>query len=181
MGQDPFLGSVRLYPFNFAPSGWAACQGQLLPISQNAALFSLLGTFYGGNGTSTFALPNLQGCVPIGMGQGTGLSNYTMGETAGAPTVTLIATQLPAHTHPLNSLSTKGAASAPTGAYPAGSLSSGFPVVAKDKLYSSAAPNATMNAQTIAAAGAGGAHNNLQSYLAMGYYIALVGIFPTRN
>src|SRR5271155_5619646 len=96
---EPFFAQIQIFPYNFAPRGWAMCNGQILPISQNTALFSLLGTFYGGNGTSNFALPNLQGRVPIHAGQGTGLSAYTVGETGGAESVTLNANQIPAHTH----------------------------------------------------------------------------------
>src|ERR1700754_4959277 len=100
-GVDPFIAEIRIFPFNFAPQGWAMCNGQLLPISQNTALFSLLGTQFGGNGTSNFALPNLQGNIPIGFQQGPGLTPYSMGDTGGGQSVTLTSGQLPSHTHTL--------------------------------------------------------------------------------
>src|SRR5471032_757110 len=101
--MDPFVAEIRVFPFNFAPTGWALCDGQILPISQNTALFSLLGTTYGGDGRSTFALPNLNGLTPLGQGQGPGLSDYVLGQTGGVEIVALSAAHLPAHTHELNS------------------------------------------------------------------------------
>src|SRR3546814_1398233 len=114
--MEPFLGQIMMVGFNFAPRGWALCQGQLLPISQNQALFSLLGTTYGGDGRTTFALPDLRGRCAIGMGQGPGLANYTQGEMAGQENVTLISTQMPQHTHSLAASSTNGTVSDPTNA-----------------------------------------------------------------
>src|ERR1700679_2352401 len=105
---EPYVAEIRLFPFNFAPRGWAFCSGQILPISQNTALFSLIGTFYGGNGTSNFALPNFQGNVPIHMGQGTGLTQRPIGATGGETSVTLLATQMPAHSHPVQCLAAGG-------------------------------------------------------------------------
>src|ERR1700692_881972 len=116
---DQFVGEIRAVGFNFPPSGWAFCDGQLMAISQNTALFSLLGTFYGGNGTSTFALPNLQGSVPVHVGQGPGLSPYVLGQTGGTPTVTLITSQLPAHTHVLSASTVNANSPSPSGRVPA--------------------------------------------------------------
>src|SRR5438067_12917109 len=111
--SNPFLAEIRIFPFNFAPKGWALCDGQLMPISQNTALFSLLGTIYGGDGKSTFALPNLQGCAPMHPGQGTGLSLHDLGETSGVDSVTLLQSEMPVHTHTLEALGTPANGKAP--------------------------------------------------------------------
>jgi len=179
--SDQFLAEIRLFPFNFAPVGWAFCNGQILPISQNTALFSLIGTFYGGNGTSTFALPNLQSCIPVDQGQGVGLSPYAVGETDGAPTVTLVAAQNAVHTHAL-----AGDQETPTSASPAGAIyMKGHYVTATTfgpvQTYSSQAPAATMNANAITLAGGNLAHNNLMPYLTLNFCIALQCIFPPRS
>src|SRR5262245_44407760 len=131
--MDPFIGQLMLVPYNFAPRGWALCNGQILPIAQNTALFSLLGTTYGGNGQTTFALPDLRGRVPISSGQGPGLSNYDLGEVGGVETVTLTTTQMPAHGHPVSANSGDPNDSSPANSYPAG-----------NGAYNSTA-NATMN------------------------------------
>ena len=178
--SNPFLGEVRPFGFNFAPNGWAFCNGQLLSISQNTALFSILGTNYGGNGQTTFGLPNLQGSVPTHQGQGAGLSQYFVGESGGTPSVTLISSEMPQHAHSLQ--------------------------VAEDATLKAAAPSATawlglatsatyyrnfannpgnldtpMSAQAIAVAGSSQPHNNLQPFLALNFCIAMQGVFPSRN
>src|ERR1700724_519067 len=114
--SQPFLGEIRAFPFNFAPKGWAFCAGQIMSISQNTALFSLLGTTYGGNGTSNFALPNLQGLTPMGPGQGPGLSSYVLGESSGSETLTLLTSEMPSHSHPVGCNSGAGTRSSPAGA-----------------------------------------------------------------
>ena len=190
--STPFLGMIILVPYNFAPRGWAFCQGQLLPISQNTALFALLGTQYGGNGQTTFALPNLQGRVPIGQGQGAGLSNYSLGQVGGVETVTLTVNQMPAHTHVITpgglaaTSRVKNAAGnrqTPVGNVPA------IEAAGVTATYSDQVPDTSMGAGAIAISGnptaatAGGSQpfDNLQPYLTMSYCIALQGIFPSRN
>jgi microcystin-dependent protein len=174
--QDPFLGEIALVAFNFAPSGWAFCNGQILPIAQNTALFSLLGTMYGGNGTTTFALPDLRSRVPLHSGQGTGLSPYTQGETGGVESVTLQSTQMPAHTHSYTPQATTAGGSA---ASPAGALwaQSGT----GDTIYQKGSSNTAMAPQTLGNTGGSQPHENRQPYLALNYVIALQGIFPSRN
>lgn len=172
--SEPFLGEVRLFGFNFAPQGWAFAAGQLLPISQNTALFALIGTFYGGDGITTFALPDLRGRVPVSMGQGSGLSPYAVGEILGAESVTLTTNQIPAHSHGVNANTAKANQPNPIGHYPATDASG---VTAE---YS-AAFSGQMNANTIAAAGGGQPHENRQPSLVLNWCIALQGIFPSRN
>lgn len=169
--SEPFLGEIRPYAFNFPPRGWAVCSGQLLPINQNQALFSLLGTTYGGNGTTTFALPNLNDRVAIGSGVGAGLSSFSLGELGGTESVQLQQSQMPQHNHLVTT------ASAPTTANPSGALpaSSGA-----HNLYDSAI-NTTMNTAAVGNAGGNQPHDNLQPYLTTTYCIALQGIFPPRN
>ncbi|TGE14486.1 phage tail protein [Hymenobacter elongatus] len=171
-GGDAFVGEICVFPFNFAPTGWAFCNGQLLPISQNTALFSLLGTYYGGDGKSTFALPNLQGQVAVGQGQGPGLSNYDLGQQSGSSTVTLLTSELPAHTHTLAlTYSTElGTLGSPDNAYLA-SNGSGEPQYEPSGTGSSAGGAVSESAP----------HNNMQPYLALNYCIALRGIFPPRG
>ena len=168
--MEPFLGQLMLVPYGFAPKGWALCNGQLLSIPQNEALFALLGTTYGGDGVSTFALPDLRGRVPVSSGQGPGLSSYSVGETYGTESVTLNTTQIPSHTHAVHCDSAKGKAAAPTGRYPA---------EASSKIYASTA-NAQMYAGMIEATGGGAAHENRQPSLVLNWIIALQGIFPSR-
>lgn len=175
--MEPFLGMVGLFGFNFEPRGWAFCSGQILPIAQNSALFALLGVTYGGNGQTTFALPDLRGRVPIGQGQGPGLTPHPIGEVAGTETVTLIQTQMPAHNHLLN-VSTQGAGSdSPSGSVLAVSALADGTVV---NTYGSTI-TATANPQSIGVAGGTQPHPNMQPYLVMNYCIALEGIFPSRN
>jgi microcystin-dependent protein len=174
--QDPWLGEIALVAFNFAPQGWAFCNGQLLSIAQNTALFSLLGTTYGGDGQTTFALPDLRSRVPLCFGQGNGLSSYSLGGTGGLEGVTLSAGQIPAHTH---SYTPQASASGGTAVSPAGALWAESPDGAA--LYKSGASNTNMAAQTIGSTGGGQSHENRQPYLSLNYVIALQGIFPSRS
>jgi microcystin-dependent protein len=170
--SEPFLGEIRTFAFNFAPQGLAMCNGQLLSISQNTALFALVGTFYGGNGTTTFALPNLQSRVGIHQGQGPGLSPYELGEVSGAENVTLTSGQMPAHAHSVEVNGSPGTSTRTTGTVPARTAASDY----------AAAPDGTvMNAGMIAAAGGNQPHSNLQPFLVLNFCIALLGIFPSRN
>jgi microcystin-dependent protein len=173
-GANPFLGEIALFAFNFAPVGWLQCNGQTLPIASNQALFSLLGTFYGGNGSTTFMLPNLQGRVVISQGQGAGLSLHGIGDTGGEETHLLTQSEMPTHNHTLNASSTTGNSASPQNNYPA--------VNSEGVLqYSSSFPNTTMAAASIGTAGSSSAHNNMQPYLVMNYCIAYQGIFPSRG
>ena len=170
---DPFVAEIRIFPFNFAPRGWAWCDGQLLPLSQNTALFSLLGTTYGGNGKSNFALPDLQGRAPMHPGQGPGLSLHDLGETGGAETVTLLESEIPSHSHQ--------------------AMVSGRPVVENDaaamywgtttvNAYSTSNQGLVqLSPQALAPAGGDQPHNNLQPYLTLYFAIALQGVFPPRG
>jgi microcystin-dependent protein len=168
--SDPFLGELRLVGFNFAPKGWATCDGQILSISQNTALFSLLGTTYGGNGITNFALPDLRGRVPVHLGQGPGLSNRTQGEMSGSEAVTLVQNEMPAHTHGLTATNDLASTDLPNGMFLAGGGSYGPPGSA-----------ATLAASTVAASGGSQPHQNMQPYTVLNWIIALVGIFPARN
>jgi microcystin-dependent protein len=171
---DPFVAEIRIFPFNFAPKGWAFCDGQLLPISQNTALFSLVGTYYGGDGKSTFALPNLQGRVPIHVGQGQGLSQYDLGQEGGAGFVTLLQSELPAHSHAAMA-DTLGDADTNVPA----------PVTAFAKstngtLYQSA-QDTTLAQGALIPQGSSQPHNNLMPLLTLSFCIALQGVFPPRG
>ncbi len=169
--SEPFLGEIRLFGFNFAPSGWAMCNGQVLPINQNQALFALLGTQYGGNGTSNFALPDLRSRIPLHQGQGNGLSSYVIGSTIGAETVQLTQAQMPSHSHQAHASNAKATSKNPSGLVP------GHP---PEDTY--AAPDGTiMNAGTIAATGGSQPFDNRQPLLVLNFCIALQGIFPSRN
>jgi microcystin-dependent protein len=183
-GVSSFVGSVSILPFNFAPTGWALCSGQLLAISSNTALFSLLGTNYGGNGTSTFGLPNITGAVLVGSGTSTADgNNYIVGQTGGVASITLDVNNLPSHTHaPTNPLSV------PTGSGAASTNSpvNNYPAQGSANLYSGLAlgpTNIPMNtsALTVGSTGSNLAYNNLQSFLGLYYVIALTGIFPARS
>lgn len=171
----PILGEIRKFGFNFAPRGWAMCNGQLMPISQNTALFSLLGTTYGGDGQSTFALPNLQGRVPIHQGQGTGLSNRVMGEVSGEEAVTLLVGQLPAHNH-----QAQGSNQGANNPSPAGNVWAAEPT-GQTALYSNTAPNTPLAAGAIGTTGGSQPHDNMPPFLVVNFCIALAGIFPSRN
>jgi microcystin-dependent protein len=171
---DPFVAEIRIFPFNFAPNGWAFCDGQILPISQNTALFSLLGTTYGGNGVSTFGLPNLQGRAPMHPGQGPGLSLRDLGETGGVQTVTLLQTEMPSHSHALSANSNPADLSAPTSNRSLARSSGGF------AYQDSNANLADLFPQALAVAGGSLPHNNLMPYLVLNFCIALQGIYPPR-
>ena len=165
--SDPFLGEIRLMSFNFAPQGWALCNGQFLLINQNQALFSLLGTTYGGNGQTTFALPDLRGRVPLHMGGG-----HTLGERAGVETVTLTQSQLPAHNHRVRARSAgTGGVATPNGNYLGGG----------NNVYGTAGTLTSLSAATLTNTGGSQAHPNLQPFLTISFCIALQGIFPSQN
>jgi microcystin-dependent protein len=171
--SEPFLGEIRMFGFNFAPQGWALCDGQVLPISQNEALFALLGTTYGGDGTTTFALPNLQSRVPIHQGHGAGLSNYVAGHAGGTETVKLTATQMPSHTHSVEASSSAATSNTPKGSALAQSAS---------HIYTAQPDTSTvMNANMIGHSGGSAPHTNIQPYLAVNFCIALTGIFPAQS
>jgi microcystin-dependent protein len=173
MPATPFVGQLMPVPYNFAPQGWALCNGQILSIAQNTALFSLLGTQFGGDGKSTFALPNLQGSVAIDFGQGTGLSAYDMGDTGGADSVTLTLNQMAAHNHGALAFGRAG-----DSASPAGSV---WAKPASDTPYGASSPPGAMSAAATSAAGSGAAHENRQPYLVLNYVIALQGVYPARG
>ena len=171
---DPFVAEIRIFPFNFAPRGWAWCDGQLMPISQNTALFSLLGTTYGGDGKSTFALPDLQGAAPMHPGQGPGLSLHDLGETGGSETVTLLESEIPAHSHTMSGAAQDPALAKAVNPDASWSLSQG------GGIYQSSA-NTQMAPQALAPAGGDAPHNNMQPYLTFYFNIALQGVFPPRS
>src|ERR1044072_3911617 len=175
--MDPFVAECRIFPFNFAPKGWAFCDGQILPLSQNTALFSLLGTTYGGDGKSTFALPNLQGDAAMHPGQGPGLSLHDLGETGGSEFVTLLESEIPLHTHAVNDHAADGAATPAPG-----------PNFVIAKSAGGTAYQTTTNAnltnfapQMLSIAGGSLPHNNMQPYLTLNFNIALQGVFPPRT
>ena len=169
---DPFVAEIRILPFTFAPTGWAFCDGQILPLSQNTALFSLLGTTYGGNGKSTFALPDLQGRAPMHPGQGPGLSLHDLGETGGSQTVTLLQSEIPAHTHTVFGTSFPAATNNAAGQY--------WGRVAR--FYNPpSAVTLPMAPQALALAGGSLPHTNMQPYLTLNFCIALQGVFPPRQ
>lgn len=173
---DPFVAEIRIFPFNFAPVGWAHCNGQLLPISQNTALFALLGTTYGGDGKSNFALPNLQGAAPMHPGQGPGVEWHQLGEAGGSKTVTLLPSEIPAHTHALMSSPEDGDLRVPSPAR----------LIARSTDGVAYAPSSSGNQvglapQALTPAGGGLPHNNMQPYLTLNFCIALQGVFPPRG
>ena len=171
---EPFIGQIQAFGFNFAPKGWAFCNGQIMSIAQNSALFALIGTMYGGDGTTTFALPDLRGRVALNQGQGPGLSSYAIGQISGQETVTLLQTEMPTHSHIVNGYSDTGNDLVPTGSVPA-IPSNG------DNIYYTGSPNTQMNSQMIGIAGGSQPHENRQPFLVLNWCIALVGIFPSRN
>jgi microcystin-dependent protein len=175
--SEPFLGEVRMFAGNFAPHDWALCNGQILPIAQNAALFSLLGTIYGGNGVTTFALPNLQSVSPIGFGQGPGLTGRAIGESGGAESVTLLGTEMAAHPHRLTVQAlANGNSAAPSETVTLSKVDDGVTPYLKE-----GATDATMNPTTIGRTGNGQPHPNRQPYLGITFIIALRGILPPRS
>jgi microcystin-dependent protein len=172
--SEPFIAEVRIFGGNFAPKGWAMCNGQILPIQQNQALFAIIGTTYGGNGTTTFALPNLQQRIPLHFGNGPGLSNRTLGEAGGEAAHTLRLQELPMHNHSLNASTAAASVQSPAGALLAEPASAAPP-------YHD--PNALglMPPGSLSLTGGNNPHNNLQPYLVLNFIIALVGIFPSRD
>jgi microcystin-dependent protein len=180
--MDPFIGQITIFGCNFAPQGWALCQGQILAISQYTALFSLLGVNFGGNGTSNFALTDLRGRAPIGFGQGPGLSYNAIGETGGQETVPINTSSYPTHSHALFAAASPATTNAPGGLIEADGQSGGRGGTVNLALYSaSGTPTTLAPAALTAAAGGGQSHNNLQPYLALNFCIALQGIFPSRS
>jgi len=179
--MNPFLAEIRIFAFDFAPKNWAQCNGQILPISQNTALFSLIGTYYGGNGTSNFGLPNLAACVPICAGTGPGLSTYDLGENGGASIVTITDSEMLRHSHAfVGATDRTDSQTAARGQF--GTAASGPPNQADVvNLYSTRDPTTIMSAKSIQPAGKGLPHNNMQPYLSLNFCIALVGIYPQRN
>jgi len=173
--SEPFIGQIMMFAGNFAPRGWAFCEGQLLSVAQNTALYSILGTTYGGNGQTTFALPDLRGRLPMQPGQGPGLSPRTLGEQGGSESVTLISSQMPAHNHTLNVSSQQGDTETPVGT-----------VLAADNTatitnYRAAPIDGTMNPSAIGVAGGTQPHNNMSPFLCINFIIALEGIYPSRS
>lgn len=170
--SEPFVGQIMTAGFNFAPLGWAFCNGQLLPISQNTALFSLLGTQFGGDGRTNFALPDFQGTVPVGFGQGPGLSLYDIGEEGGSTTVTLLETEIPSHTHTVSPVASDNERTTdhPSGAYPT-----------MGGIYASTPDGPAPMGSTPSSVAGGSPHDNLQPYLVVNFVIALQGIFPSRS
>ena len=169
--SNPYLGEIRIFAGNFAPVGWAFCAGQVMSIAENDALFALIGTTYGGDGQTTFNLPDLRGRIPIHQGTGHG-SNFVLGQLAGSETVTLSLSQLPAHNHPAQATAASGSKSTPGGNVWAGSTLNS---------YSTGAPKAQMNPHAIGNTGNGQPHDNLMPYLAVNFIIALEGVFPSQN
>jgi microcystin-dependent protein len=173
---DPFVAEIRIFPFNFAPRGWAFCDGQLMPISQNTALFSLLGTTYGGDGKSTFALPDVQGSAPLHVGgnqPGPGLSIYDLGQMGGSDTVALLQSEIPAHSHTLRANNTLGDSPQPAG--------NALARYANAYQQNSTQNLVQMAPQALAPAGGDQPHNNMQPYLTLNFCIALQGVFPPRG
>ncbi len=173
--MDPFVAEIRIFPFNFAPKGWAFCSGQLMPISQNTALFSLLGTTYGGDGKSNFALPNLQGNAPMHPGQGPGLSLHDLGEMGGEETVTLLGSEMPAHFHGIMTSTQPGEDIGPS---PAEALARS---VGASLYQTTTSPLVPLANSALAPAGGDQPHNNMMPYLTLNFCIALQGVFPPRG
>jgi microcystin-dependent protein len=171
--MDPFVAEIRIFGFNFAPKGWAFCDGQLLPLSQNTALFSLLGTTYGGDGKSTFALPDMQGNAPMHPGQGPGLSLHDLGETGGSETVTLLESEIPLHSHNFMASQSDGNDTSPQNEL----LATGIGVNA----FAAPPPTVPMSPNMLTPAGGDQPHNNMMQYLTLNFCIALQGVFPPRT
>jgi microcystin-dependent protein len=176
--SSPVVAEIRIFGFSFAPKGWALCNGQLMPISQNTALFSLLGTTYGGNGTTNFALPNLQGAAPLNFGQGPGLSLYDLGQTGGETAVTLLQTEMPGHTHSVKCSSGAGTATSPANnAWATAQVGR----QAENKYSAATGSSPAMSFNATSAAGGSMPHNNMPPYLTLNFCIALQGVFPARS
>ncbi len=174
--SNPFVAEIRIFPFNFAPKGWLQCNGQLLPISQYTAVFSLIGTYYGGNGTSNFGLPNMQGNYPMNQGQGPGLTQRVIGETGGEATVTLLSTEIPSHSHGVACAATEGTTS-PSGAVFGGGGRGKQPSYAAASVPASA----TMAPLAVGLTGGSQPHNNLPPFLTLNFCICIQGVFPSRS
>src|SRR6185437_1900716 len=174
--SNPFVAEIRIFTGGFAPKGWALCDGQLMPISQNTALFSLLGTTYGGNGTSNFALPNLQGCAPMQAGQGPGLTLRDLGETGGEHTGTLLQTEMPSHTHTAQAVAGSNSTNPGSNVWANGQKGFG-------NVYAPSAggSNATMSPFGLSISGGSLPHNNMPPFLGLTFIIALQGVFPARS
>ena len=177
--MEPYLGAITIFAGNFAPLGWAFCDGSLLDISQNSALYALLGTIYGGDGINTFALPDLRGRFPVHQGQGPGLSNYVIGEQTGQSSVTLTQSQIPSHGHALYATSADATTNNPTGALLAKPVQPGS--TAAVSAFAAAGASVQMNGSAIAPAGGSQPHDNMPPFLALNYIIALQGVFPSQN
>lgn len=173
--SEPYLGEIRMVGFNYAPRGWALCAGQLMSIAQNTALFSLLGTMYGGDGRVTFGLPDFRGRAPLSFGQGPGLQMYTQGEMSGSETVTLISTEMPMHNHLVATTATPGTVNAPGNSFLAGTARGGV------ALYAPTSDGSTLAPQSVGLAGGNQPHNNMQPFTVVNFIIATNGIFPSRN
>lgn len=171
---DPFVAEIRIFPFNFAPKGWAFCNGQLLPISQNTALFSLLGTTYGGDGKSTFSLPDMQGNAPMHPGQGPGLSQHFLGEAGGTETVTLLESEMPTHSHSLMASVQEAGSRLPANE----TFASGVGGIAQ---YAAPGALTPLSPSAVTPSGGSAPHNNMQPYLTLNFNIALQGVFPPRT
>lgn len=171
--STPYIGEIRMFGFGRTPNNWQACDGSLLAISEYDALFALIGTIYGGDGQTTFAVPDLRGRLPIHQGQGPGLSNYVIGQRAGTETVTLLSTQMPGHTHSIQATDVAGTAGSPTNSYLAAAPVSSF--------IPTASANATMAATSIGVSGGSQPHDNMQPFLTVQFCIALFGIFPSQS
>ena len=172
---EPFVGEIRMFGGNFAPAGWAFCNGALLPISENETLFTLIGTTYGGDGQETFALPDLQGRAPVHAGQGPGISqNYQLGEKGGVESVTLTVPQIPSHSHVMAASNANGQQPQPTNGFLA-QTNPGFPYVAQSQPY------AQLNANSVAPVGGSQPHENMAPFLTISFIISLFGVFPTQN
>lgn len=178
--SSPFVGEIQISGFNFSPRGFASCSGALMPISQNTALFSLLGTYYGGNGISTFALPNLQGRAASHDGQGPGLSDRFLGEAFGSPSVTLLTSEIPLHNHGVNAFSQTAAGTGTGTPVNNGGLSF-LASSTTSKTFINAPLNTTLGVNMVAVSGSSIPHNNLQPYLALNFCIALQGVYPART
>ena len=170
--SEPFLGQISIVGLNFAPRGWAQCNGQLIPIQQNTALFALLGTTYGGNGQTNYALPDLRGRAPMAHGNGPGLTSRSLGEATGTNSVTLVSPEMPLHTHAVNATSSRADRANATGAQLAATA---------DPIYATSPPTAVLAPTSVTPSGGGGPHHNMQPFLALNFIIALEGIFPARN
>lgn len=176
---EPFIGEIRLFPYNFAPRGWAFCDGQLLPIAENTALFSLIGTIYGGDGRTTMGLPNLEARATLAEGRGPGLSYYRLGERSGTPMVTLSEAQLPTHNHAANAMRALGTSGEPSGNLMAGT--DNVPTFMPYVRDAATQPKVDMSSSALANSGGSQAHENRQPFLVIPFCIALMGLYPSRS